>query len=150
MEKKDTVKKIMIYGLMLSTVFIIFFTIMVKNFDSDFNAHIRFAQEFLKGKGLPPNFLYYFLVVLIAGFKNNLLNLQIASSVLLSFAIMAKFFITKSYYKENIKSIQSEAVFISLSVAALLSFAIPSIDLFYQKSFYLGTFPPNVWHNSTP
>jgi hypothetical protein len=125
---------------------------------SDIRVHAVIAHSFaVNHDNLPPNFLYDFLVALVAGFSNQLPSYYTASILLLSGAITAKFLISYSYLIKYAEFKRNVIIF-ALAIAMLFAFPLPGLDFFQSKVpyfgnlirvFYLGQLTPNVWHNPT-
>jgi hypothetical protein len=131
--------------------FVTFFgSLLMLDRQSDVQLHMRFLQEILRGeRAFPPNFVYYFLVLILSFFQNNLQLFYISSTVILATAVTAKFILTKKFISNKIEHTKntdtSKTVAILLSICLLFSFSIP----WPQFNWYLGQIPPNVWHNPT-
>ena len=138
-------------GILLFTVFCIYYCIiLLLRIDTDVQPHAAIAYSFaVNHDKVTPNFLYFLLVALLAGFSKYTFLYYGASVFLISAAITAKYFLNK-FYIEKYTAVEknTSAVFI-LSVVMLFIFCLPGLNIFTEKTFYIGQLAPNVWHNST-
>jgi len=118
---------------------------------SDIQAHAKIAYSYaVNNDKLFPNFLYFFLVAVLAGFSKNVYAYYAASVILICLALAAKFLITQHYLKKYLNNKNYKPVYYTvLAVMMLFVFALPGVNFFTDRQFYYGTLPPNVWHNST-
>ncbi|MEO6455960.1 MAG: hypothetical protein ABIN97_17900 [Ginsengibacter sp.] len=144
-----------ITALILFTVFLsYYFLILYLRIGTDIQIHASIAWSFfINDDSIAPNFLYYFLVALTAGFSKYKIAYYAASIIILSLAVVFKYFLNFFYINKYLPWIQRKEV-IGLSISLLFIFCLPNIDFFKQidfkhKIFYLGQLAPNVWHNST-
>ncbi len=109
--------------------------------NSDLHHHARFIAECLESGIFPLDFLFYGSVALFSGFSTDLAVQLWAMIFILSFAVAAKFLVTTACLRRwtRIDSVISPA----LGLALLFCLPLPGMH------WYLGQFPPNVWHNST-
>lgn len=114
--------------------------------NSDMRLHAAFAAEYIKTGNLPGNFLYYFIISVIA-FKNTGL-LMVSTIVALSFFVLLKFIVTKNLLQYETKNTYKALQYNTLAFCLIIITAIYIPQLFFGR-FYLGSFTPNVWHNST-
>lgn len=112
------------------------------------------TQRMVKGS-IPPfaNFLYYLTIYTFAFFQNSTQLLSVASIIVLSLAVTAKFAITKRFIISQVGKIQKRNIPTDLFLwlfpnLLLLVFSLPTSSAL-KGQFYLGQIPPNVWHNST-
>lgn len=136
------------------TAFVVFFgyylILLFRHTSSDIQAHAQIAYAYaVNDDKLFPNFLYFFLVALFAGFSKNIYFYYGASVILISLAITAKFFLTQYYLKKYALPLKEKRYFLFAAIAMLFVFALPGINLFSANEYYLGQLPPNIWHNST-
>lgn len=116
---------------------------------SDIKAHVQLIQSVARGASLPPaNFMFYLLVYTIAIFNIETLPLYIATVLILSLSVAAKFTISRvfliQHYRSALKNnVAPEAIIPFISILLLIVFSLPT------NNFYIGQIPPNVWHNST-
>jgi hypothetical protein len=109
--------------------------------NSDLHHHARFVGECIASGIFPLDFLYYGSVAVLSGFSTDL-TLQLWATVfILSVAVAAKFLVTTTCLERwtRIDSLIPPA----LGLALLFCLPLPGMH------WYLGQFPPNVWHNST-
>lgn len=117
---------------------------------TDTGAHARFAQNVWQGtEDWPPNFLFYALLITIGEAINDTADLRISTAIVLGVAGAAKAYLTLWL----LDSLTPRLPFRSLAIAAavlLFSFSLP-VALILGKSlhYFLGSVPPNVWHNAT-
>ncbi len=117
-------------------------------FDSDIHDHSGFAGKFINGTAnLPGNFFYYWLISFFAGFNTSYLHLS--SILVLGFSVLLKYTLVYSLLRkwtpqENISYKTISAI--SLALIVLSSIYLPQL-IFHRV--YLGSFTPNIWHNST-
>ena len=135
-------------------VFSIFSSILYVGIRTDIQTHIGVVEKTVNGTILPPaNFLYYLTIYAFTFFQTNVRLLRLSSVIVLSLAVTAKFLITYkfiiSYNKKAVKRSNVPEWFILLyCILLLFAFSLPTIAALKGR-FYLGQFPPNVWHNST-
>jgi len=116
---------------------------------TDIDAHIGVVHRTLRGEGeTPPNFLYYELVAVLAGFSENLSVLSWAAVVLLSAATAAKTYLTMTILKAMTRDVAPKLIAL-MALALMVVFPIPALSNLLGLNFYLGQLPANVWHNST-
>lgn len=122
---------------------------MRSDIPSDILGHALYIQKMVQGEVLPPaNFLYFGLVYVVSLFDTREFPLLLASALVLSLAVSAKFAITRTYASNYLANIlggaqASERAVILVSVMLLIAFSMP------MRRLYLGQIPPSVWHNST-
>lgn len=129
---------------------------LVYELKTDINTHIEQIVRINKGwTNYPPNFLFYFMVNLLAGFSGAKVIYPVTVLVL-SIATTAKYAISKKIIQElnheNIKnnSFVSPKIITLFTIGLLLCFAIlDPYSLFVIKKIYITKFVPHVWHNST-
>lgn len=121
---------------------------------TDIQDHIRHTQYIVEGS-IPPhaNFLYYLTIYTFAFFQNSTRLLYVASIIVLSLAMTAKFAITKRFIVSQAGGTQKGNIPAGLFLwlfpnLLLLAFSLPTSSAL-KGQFYLGQTPPNVWHNST-
>jgi hypothetical protein len=135
-------------------VFIVFLgyylLLLFRHTSSDIQAHANIAYSYaVNNDKLFPNFLYFFLVALFAGFSKNIYLYYGASAVLISLALSFKFFLSQYYLRKYSLSENSKTSYLLSATAMMFAFALPGINFFQSNEYYLGQLPPNVWHNST-
>lgn len=119
------------------------------NVSTDIQVHASAIRNILDGiQTFPANFLYFFTVSAVSGFNTS--NLKFASILTLSIALLFKFLITKKIIDEILPSFNKKILLINLiAFCLLLVGSLPSIFFISSKYLYVGTYPANVWHNST-
>jgi hypothetical protein len=115
---------------------------------SDIFLHNYFTEAYIhREKALPANFLYYWLTAVISFF--NVEWIKGASITLLATFVVLKLILTYSYLIQGIKDLHKNRIaIIVLSLLLLFAFSIFLPQLIFKRA-YIGSFPPNVWHNST-
>jgi hypothetical protein len=118
--------------------------------NSDLPHHARFVAECITSGIFPLDFLYYGSVAVLSGFSTDLTVQLWATIVILSAAVAAKFLVTTTCLGRwlRVDAFGQPREFDILSLPALglvLLFCLPLPGM----NWYLGQFPPNVWHNST-
>lgn len=127
--------------------FIVFLLIIILA-RNDMLSHAGFIVKAIEAKFLPPNFLYYLSVSLVTFFSTNIKYVLIGSVVVLAAALTLKFWVTVRCAAEWIgishkKNAYNLLLFSSLGLLFLFCLPLPG------QNWYLGQFPPNIWHNST-
>jgi hypothetical protein len=138
-------------------VFAIFYylLILVRRVPTDIQLHSNAASHTFSGLGtLPPNILYFLVIYVGAGFSTSMHALFCSSIIVVSISIALKYVITTRIYGQlnNSKEIShKELLFPAFALLLLLIVSnIPYINPFIpENNFYIGSFSPNVWHNST-
>jgi hypothetical protein len=115
---------------------------------TDIQLHAQFIKDYAYGnKPFQVNFLYYFTVYILTFFSSKSSALLVMSVYVLTAATFAKYYIVKRIFLKNIPNVTIKTATLS-SFLLLFCFSIP-ILYFFLDYFYLLSFPPNVWHNST-
>lgn len=125
--------------------------IILLRIDTDVQPHAFVAYKFAQQPGaITPNFLYFVVVALLAGFSKYKALYYTAAVVIISASLTAKYF-TNLFYIKNAGAegslTRQQQIFVSAS--ALFIFCLPGLNFFTDKQFLLGQLAPNVWHNST-
>ena len=121
---------------------------------SDIQTHAQITQEATTNiLVLPANFLYYLVIYSLAFFHARIQWLYASSVLVLAFSVAIKYIITRKFIANQLNNLKtSEALrnkWINLfSFTLIFAFSIP-LSLFIGGHYYLGQFPPNIWHNST-
>jgi hypothetical protein len=136
------------------TVFLLFsvyyFFILYNRVATDIQVHAAIAHSFAANHDkLTPNFLYFFFVALLSGFSAYYPLYYVASIILISAAITAKFVLNDIYLKQYGGISDSKNYALKLSFLLLFVFPLPGINYFYDGNFYFGQLAATVWHNST-
>ena len=122
--------------------------ILYLHIGTDVQVHTGIAFSFFREDGnITPNFLYYFLVGLLAAFSKYKEVYYMTSVVLLSAAITFKFLVNVYYLRKYLGT--STVTTTLLAIMLLFVYCLPGVNFFEAKQFYLGQLAPNVWHNST-
>jgi len=129
---------------------ILVFTYQALEMRTDILLHAEFLSAFVNESFFMPNPLYYVAVGLVAFWQSEMRGLLVASAVVLSLALVAKYYLTTEVIAKwlDVKP-QKNAIaykWILLSCFSLLFiFCLPLPGF----NWYIGQFPPNIWHNST-
>lgn len=120
---------------------------------NDMHDHAAFARQMCTGE-IPytGNFLVYLLVNVFSFFTAEVTPTEISLCFLLAFAGTYRYFLSQKKLTEVIGNNQSSNRWLTvvLAISMLFVFAIPIPGYFTDDSFmYIGTYVPNVWHNST-
>ncbi len=127
-----------------------YFIILYLRVSTDIQPHAAMAHSFaVNHDKLTPNFLYFILLAFLSGFSKYYPFYYVASIILLSAAISAKFLLNDLYLRKYVLLNDNKLLSFILSFAMLFVFALPGLNFFQVKDFYLGQIVPNVWHNST-
>ncbi len=121
---------------------------------TDIQEHAVMALAILKNQNTyPPNFLYFFLLLLFAKFYWGLNELLLVSLVVLTVSFSAKYFFSYYFFIKQLFSGTYNSKIIILSTIGSLflafCFSLPGVNLITKGYYYVGQIPPNVWHNST-
>ena len=128
-----------------------YFVILYTKVATDIQAHIMVSYDFVNAKGpLTPNFLYFILVAILAGFSKYKFLYYVASILLLAFALAIKYLVNVFYIQQiNIDNVLDKRKTPLLAIGLLFIFCLPGVDFFTDNVYYLGQSVPTVWHNST-
>lgn len=112
--------------------------------------HSRTAVGIWAGEAeWPPNFLFFALLGLVGSLIGDLDELVLTSCILLSLAVGAKAYLTLESFDDLAPSSKSNLRLI-MTAALILALPIPIAFLVNATlHYFLGSFTPNVWHNST-
>ncbi|KIX20499.1 hypothetical protein SY27_11315 [Flavobacterium sp. 316] len=144
-------KRTTVFDILILTLLVLIYSYLTLNTNSDIPAHAQFIKDYTYGiKAFPVNFLYYLVVYILSFFSNKTSALLLVSIYVLSFISFFKYNLIKQIFIKECEKHYKKAFIISSVFAALLIFAfsLPSI-LVLKGYYYLLSFPPNVWHNST-
>ncbi len=132
-----------ITALILFVVFIAYyFLILYLRIGTDVQVHADMSLNFFKGNGnITPNFLYYFLVGLLAGFSKYKWAYYISSVILLSGAIVFKFLVNVHYLRKF--TALNTFIITTMAIMLLFVFSLPGVNFFENKDFYLGQLSVN-------
>jgi hypothetical protein len=124
--------------------------LLFRHTNSDIQAHAQIAYSYaVNNDKLFPNFLYFFLVAMLAGFSKNIYLYYGASVFLISLALCFKFFLSQYYLRKYSLPEKNKPGYLLPAIAMMFAFALPGVNFFQSNEYYLGQLPPNVWHNST-
>ncbi|RZJ71965.1 hypothetical protein [Flavobacterium sp.] len=144
-------KKFGIFDIVLLCLLLGIFYFMTFRIGTDIPLHAQFIKDYAYGnKPFQTNFLYYGVVYLLSFFSSKTSSLLTISAYVLTAATYVKFVLGRNFLSSG----SSGAVELSakkanlLSAALLFCFSLPTI-MAASGYFYLLSFPPNVWHNST-
>lgn len=137
--------------LFVSLLFIFyFFTFKI---ETDIPSHAQFIVSYTQNNdAFPVNFLHYFLVYVFSFFSTDYNILLIVSVYLLAFYVFARYLVVKFIVSDWLKSNSNRNFALltsTVSLCLLFVFSLPSVLYFKYGFYYIGNFPPNVWHNST-
>ena len=142
--KKNTI----ISASILSLIAGLIFSLILIQKQPDLYDHVLLSQRLISGDLHYANFLYYLLVAFIAFFQPNIIYLQISAILLLTASVLFKFFLSISYFNNSDLG-EDQGVFNRVSWFALLLCITSNFPVNLSATWYLGQFPPNLWHNST-
>ncbi|MBD2143828.1 hypothetical protein [Sphaerospermopsis sp. FACHB-1194] len=138
----------------------IFVGFLLTPISTDINGHAKAVIRIANGNlSIPFNFLYYVLIYIITFFSTGTKTVYLASILVLSCSIVAKYLITKQFLMKNL-ILPSNSLSISsnqkltdrfyqvYSLMLTFVFSLP-LSLMVGGYYYLGNTPPNIWHNST-
>jgi hypothetical protein len=129
--------------------------------DQDIRTHAVNATEMLSGnRPTSGNFLLYWLVNIFSGFSTKKIPSLISICFLIASAESLRYYLSKKHIASVINDsvwVENKYVVSIISALSLLFvFSIPIPGIFVSKPgwpvnhfFYIGSFAPNVWHNST-
>lgn len=113
---------------------------------SDLYLHSNIAIDSAhNGNSLPTNFIYYKMILLFGGIN----NIKFASIFILSLFVVLKFFVTFKYLLANAHLSSRNKEIILISIAILFLSPLYLTQYIFFNRFYIGSFPLNIWHNST-
>lgn len=130
------------------------FYMLLKVIPADYNDmhdHAKFARDMCTGK-IPytGNFLVYLLVNVFSFFSARVKATELALCVLLAFAGSYRYYITLNRVKNTLNDERLNWLAVAAAVSMLFVFVIPVPGYFLGDFYmYIGTYTPNIWHNST-
>jgi hypothetical protein len=151
-ESKTSKKEVSIIASIVLCFFSAYYFLLLYNrIETDVQAHLIISYKFVNEAGpLTPNFLYFILVALFAGFSKYKVWYYLSSVLIIAVSLAAKFLLNYSYAEKCLVDNEVEKNKILLfSIGMLFVFCLPGADFFLHKNFFLGLLAPNVWHNST-
>ncbi|MDR2836328.1 MAG: hypothetical protein LBV69_09110 [Bacteroidales bacterium] len=96
------------------------------------------------------NFVLYGLVNVFSGFNKTIIVAEFVLCILLSFATVWRYVLAKNQIHRLDNGVNGYWKSVLWALSLIFIFAIPIPLLLHQPhNFYLGSFTPNVWHNST-
>ena len=149
----------LIFPLLFLFLFAVFYGLL-KVIPSDYNDlhdHAAFARDMCTGK-IPytGNFLLYLLVNIFSFFTAGVKATELALCGLLAFAGMYRYYLSLSKMNEvlfadsQINNSTNQLYLSLLALSLLFVFVIPIPGyLTDDRYMYIGSYTPNVWHNST-
>lgn len=145
--------RIGIFEIVLFLIVQLLIIAIILNISTDIQAHLGFVRDYIQGKNqeLPSNFLYYFIIYLFSFISTKTIFLLPICAIILALSIFLKYYICKRFFLTSgilNPSAQSIKVVSIASAMLIFAFSVP-IGYILKPYFYLGYFPPNVWHNST-
>jgi len=141
-------KKIGIFDIIVLVILLYLFYNFTFTIQTDIQLHAQFIKDYAYGnKPFQVNFLYYFVVYALTFFSSKTSALHVMSVYVLTAATFSKYCIVKRLFIHNISTITVKTATLT-SFILLFCFSLP-ILYFILDYFYLLTFPPNIWHNST-
>ncbi len=147
-------KKQICIGIILFAVLFILYHFSAINLKDDIRLHAEKAIKMWSGEiSIEGNFISYLLAGILSFFSSNISHTINAICVLLAGASLFRFFLAQKeisqigLYENNKNKNYGISVLAALSLLFISSIPIPV--LFKEGYLYLGTFVPNVWHNST-
>ncbi|MDR0370253.1 MAG: hypothetical protein LBH80_00130 [Prevotellaceae bacterium] len=152
----NIIKKISSNHFVLPVFFFFLFALYLSLFiisPGDMGFHAYIARQMLAGE-MPTsgNFLFYWMVNIFSFFSTN----KTASKISLCFLLAVATTLRYHWSQRRLNSLQigKDAIrnfLIStfFAVTLIVVFVIPFPTYITIKSFYIGNFVPNIWHNST-
>lgn len=145
--------KVGIFELMLFVLIQLILVAIILNIGTDIQAHLGFVRDYIEGKvaQLPSNFLFYAIIFAFSFISTKTIFLLPLTAVILTASIFLKYYIVKQYLIKQSVANHNLKTFKRFSIIAamlIFTFSLP-VGIFLAPNFYLGYFPPNVWHNST-
>jgi len=118
--------------------------------EADFKLHAEQIGEFLRAGLVPVHFVYHYGVAAMTGFSTDLTRLIRASAVFVSLAVALKYLVSMGAAASWLdllprRDARDYQQLMGAGVGLLFVFCLPLPG----QNWYLGQFPPNVWHNST-
>ncbi len=125
--------------------------VLFRHIDTDIQAHAYIAYKFITtGGALTPNFLYFIVIALFAGFSKYKLMYYAASVLVISLSLTAKYFLNVMYFnKISTQQLVHHNKSDYISACLMFLFCLPGLNYFENNNFLLGQLATNVWHNST-
>ncbi len=140
-----------VFELVLIFLLIPIFYYLTNLVQTDIEVHARLIKEYALGnQTFQINFLYYFTVYFLSFFTAKTSALLLVSVYVLSTITFLKYYLVKRIIISEIDTpkFKIEKIASIFSFLLLFSFSLPSILINYNL-YYILSFTPNVWHNST-
>ena len=143
-------KNIGVFEVVLFLIILFVYNFIAYSIVSDIPQHVDFLLSYLKGNmPIPTNFLYYYTIYSISFFTANKSVLLLVAVYTLTIVTFWKYNIVKAILINEIKNTSRAIVIASFSSFLLIfCFSSPFI-LFFIDYYYLMSYTPNIWHNST-
>ncbi len=145
-------KKFGYFELLVAIILTLIFGFMTLKMDTDIQLHAKFIIEYTNGTiPFQVNFLYYFTVYFLSFFSNEMSVLLLVSIYVLTGITFLKYRIVKNFLQSEIPNNMKNAAATTsiISLLLLFCFSLPSVLYFNNDFYYLLSYPPNIWHNST-
>ncbi|MEI6555566.1 MAG: hypothetical protein WCL70_08270 [Paludibacter sp.] len=118
---------------------------------NDMHDHAKFARDMCIGK-IPytGNFLVYLLVNVFSFFTAGVKATEMALCGLLALAGTYRYYLTLNKIKNPLDDKRMDWLAVVAAISMLFIFVIPVPGYFLGDYYmYIGTYTPNIWHNST-
>lgn len=152
--KNQLLKNKIITGLVLFPLFFLFYFGCAELLDDDIKGHANTACKMItEGRLFDGTFILYLLTAILSFFSTNVYYLRLAICFLLAFASLLRFFLVQErfyhldLYTADLNKNYRLSLMLGLSLIFVFALSVPGF--FKHGYMYLGTFTPNVWHNST-
>lgn len=131
--------------------FLIFAAILVLQVPTDIQVHIQRNSYPNPAPGFMTNFLYYWLIWLVSYLIPSQVFLGGFFATVLALAVMWKYKLSTQIIFDSLEQEEENLTrnrwVLICCIGLVFAFSLPvSLDL---ADYYLGQFPPNIWHNST-
>jgi len=142
--------KTSVWTALLLFISVAIFSILLIQRQPDLYDHATFALDYINGKPLTGNFLYYLLIGILAFWQPNIIWISINAVAVLTLSIFIKYKLSLSFLQENInlqtprKDLLKSLPFLAFALCIVMN--LPNRPSF---TWLIGQFSPNVWHNST-
>jgi hypothetical protein len=136
-----------LFPVLLTIVSVLIFSILIYQKQPDIRDHIDNSLGLINGKPLTGNFLFYFLIGLMALWKPSFIWVAINAVIVLTGSVLAKYYLSLWYLKRNLGDKGNKIIYLAfLSFAICITMNLPNRPSF---TWLIGQFSPNLWHNST-
>ncbi len=126
----------------------IIFSIIILQKQPDLYDHVLMSQRLINGDLHYANFLYYLTIAVITFFQPDLIFLQISAIIVLTASVVYKYSLSLSFLQNDNLNHDQNSLNQYAWFALFLSIA-SNFPVNLSATWYLGQFPPNLWHNST-